>query len=318
MPSWVGDVVMASCVWNMTRKKYPNAKIVAAIRPHLAPLLEGVEAFDEVVPVDMKTSVFNSAKQCKAIQADAIILLPNSFRAALIARLAGIPIRAGYRRDRRSWLLTDAVEIKVQETPSSTIEYYGHLANELFAMREESTLPSLPHHDSKLLLFEDADTPIVLLVAGASKAQKRWSPINFAKVADALHKEGATCFAIGSPEEHSLVQEVINHASSPIKDLTQVGITLGNLPEVVQHSDLMITNDTGPRHIAVACGTPTITLYGPTDFRWTKYDCELDISLLADPFLPTHLVADRHPERCDIDSIPPSDVIAHAKRIINS
>ena len=49
----------------------------------------------------------------------------------------------------------------------------------------------------------------------------------------------------------------------------------------------MITNDTGPRHLSVATGTPVITLYGPTDFRWTKYACKNDVALLAEPFLLT-------------------------------
>jgi heptosyltransferase-2 len=78
----------------------------------------------------------------------------------------------------------------------------------------------------------------------------------------------------------------------------------------------MITNDTGPRHLAVAVGVPTITLYGPTDYRWTKYDCPHDIAILADPFLPENLVADSNPMRCKINHIPASDVIATAKTFI--
>jgi heptosyltransferase-2 len=127
---------------------------------------------------------------------------------------------------------------------------------------------------------------------------------------------GATCCAIGSPEEHDLVQNIIRCATSPLHDLTRSGITLESLKDVVQHADLLITNDTGPRHLAVACGTPTITLYGPTDFRWTTYDCEHDIALLADPFLPEELVADSNPERCNINNIPARDVIAFAKQFV--
>jgi len=316
LPSWVGDVVMASCVWNMARKKYPDAKIVGVIRPHLAPLLEGEVVFDKVLPLDMKSSVFSTAKKLRTINADAIVLLPNSFRSALIARLAKIPLRAGYMRDRRSWLLSDGVSVERQDAPSPTSEYYLHLANELFEMDEHPSLPSLHESNSIPSVLAEFSNPIVLLVVGASKAQKRWAPERFAEVADVLHGLGATCCAIGSPEEHDLVQNIIRCATSPLHDLTRSGITLESLKDVVQHADLLITNDTGPRHLAVACGTPTITLYGPTDFRWTTYDCEHDIALLADPFLPEELVADSNPERCNINNIPARDVIAFAKQFV--
>jgi len=316
MPSWVGDVVMASCVWNLARKQYPNAKITAVVRPHLAPLLEDIEVFDTVLQVDMKSSVFKAAKQIRAIHATAIILLPNSFRAALIARLARIPIRAGYIRDRRGWLLTNGVQVEQQQVPIPTSKYYLQLANTLFDTTEQLSLPTIVTNQTKPTVLSQFSAPIVLLVAGASKPQKRWAPERFAQVADALYAIGATCCAVGSPNEHELIQEVIAFASSPIHDLTQSGITLGSLKDVVQHADLMITNDTGPRHLAVAVGVPTITLYGPTDYRWTKYECDHDIAILADPFLPENFVADSNPLRCEINQIPASDVIATAKTLI--
>ncbi len=80
----------------------------------------------------------------------------------------------------------------------------------------------------------------------------------------------------------------------------------------------MITNDTGPRHLAVATGTPVIKLYGPTDFRWTKYDCENDVAILAEPFLPAELIADNHEQACAIDKIPASDVIAVALGMLST
>ena len=319
-PSWVGDVVMASCVWKMARKKFPNANITAAIRPHLAPLLEGVVELDNVNSIDMKLSVFAAGKTLRRENSDAIILLPNSTRAAVIARIARIKIRAGYKRDGRSWLLTDGVEVQKQNSPSPTSAYYLHLANELFGMQEPQSNPTIGISEKQLNdasgILEEISKPIVLLVAGASKPQKRWDPKHFATVADALHELGASCCLVGSPDEHELIQEVVNAASTEVYDLTQSGMTLGSLKAVAKRAELMITNDTGPRHLAVACNTPVITLYGPTDFRWTKYEGAQDVALLADPFLPENLVADQNPSRCAINNIPPSDVIASAKQFL--
>jgi len=317
MPSWVGDVVMASCLWRLGREKYPSAKITAVIRPHLAPLLEGVDGFDDVLSLDMKAGVFSAAMKLKMLQADAIVLLPNSFRSALIAKLSGIKIRGGYKRYWRSWLLTDGIEVQTHSVPTPTSMYYLHLANELFGMQENDAMPSFITSESQHEIMNEFSRPIVLLVVGASKPHKRWAPERFAEVADALHDKGATCLAIGSPEEYDLVQNIVLAATSPVHNLTRSGVTLGSLSSIVQQSDVMITNDTGPRHLAVANGTPVITLYGPTDYRWTTYDCDNDIAVLADPFLPNHLIADSHPARCNINNIPPSDVIALAKRFIS-
>jgi len=302
----------------MARKKYPNAKITGVIRPHLAPLLDGIPEIDEVLSLDMKSSVFKAAKLLRSVKGDAIVLLPNSFRSALIARLAKVPVRGGYKRDRRSWLLTDGVDVPQQHKPTPTSEYYLYLANGLFGMDEKPTLPSMGTCTTQVNALNGYSKPIVLLVAGASKPEKRWAPNKFAKVADALSELGATCCAIGSQDEHELVQQIIDAAWAPVHDLTQEGITLGALQAVVQQANVMITNDTGPRHLAVASGIPTITVYGPTDYRWTKYDCSHDIPVLSDPFLPEELIANSNPQRCDINNIPASDVIAIAKQFISS
>tara|TARA_B100000959_G_scaffold279083_1_gene338604 strand:+ start:558 stop:1553 length:996 start_codon:yes stop_codon:yes gene_type:complete len=317
MPSWVGDVVMASCVWKMAREKYPDATITAVIRPHLAPLLKNVKGIDRVLPLDMKSSVFAASKTLKNIHADAIVLLPNSIRAAIIARLANIPHRVGYARDWRTWLLTSGIEVEKHQTPSPTTEYYLHLANVLFGMNNTCSTPSLEHIEKDEDYLKQFSKPVVLLVAGASKEQKRWSPTNFAKVADVLSASGATCVGIGSPDEYELVQQIVDASHSTVHNLTRSGITLRSLASVVAEADLMITNDTGPRHLAVASGTPVITMYGPTDYRWTKYDCKNDIAILADPFLPANLVADSNQERCNINNIPSSDVIAIAKQFMS-
>jgi len=311
---------MCSCVWRIAREQYPDATITAVIRPHLKELLEGVGEIDEILEVDTK-NVFSAARALKQpTKPDAILLLPNSVRSALIARLAGIPIRVGYQRTGRSWLLTHAVPIERQNEPTPTAQYYLHLANEAFGTTDENAMPTIGISNQQIAegstLLSGLKQPVVLLVVGASKERKRWPVNRFAEVADRLSKCGAQCCIIGSPQETSIALGVVDAATQPITDLTGSDMSLGSLKAVVQQADLMITNDTGPRHIAVATGTPVITLYGPTDFRWTWYDCEQDIPVLADPFLPQSQIADQHEQRCSIDKISVGDVVAHAKKLL--
>jgi ADP-heptose:LPS heptosyltransferase len=75
----------------------------------------------------------------------------------------------------------------------------------------------------------------------------------------------------------------------------------------------MVTNDTGPRHIAAALNIPIVTLFGPTDHRWTTIPYTREQIVLADPTLPEEEVANDHPERCAIEQIGVEGVMAAAQ-----
>ncbi len=312
---------MASCVWRAARSVYPNARITLAVRPHLVELLEGVPEVNAILPINTK-KVIPSVHALKQMNGDSILLLPNSFRSALIAKLSGIPNRIGYTRGLRSVFLTHLIEPQKSSEPIPTADYYNELASQAFGQSNQSSLPTIgisqSQQEAANAIVENIDSPIVLLVPGGSKNKKRWCTIRFAEVADALSNAGATCCVIGSPDEQSIAASLCDQANSTIVDLTTKGLSLGSLKGVVEQSQLMITNDTGPRHLAVATGTPVIGLYGPTDYRWTLYDCDNDVPLLAEPFLPSHLVADNQKQACDIKKIPAADVIAVALRMLST
>jgi heptosyltransferase-2 len=92
----------------------------------------------------------------------------------------------------------------------------------------------------------------------------------------------------------------------PALILPDHGITLGALKAVVKRASLMVTNDTGPRHIAAAFGVPVVSLFGPTDHRWTVIPTKpgsREAVVVADPTLEAGQLANDHPERCRIDRI---------------
>jgi lipopolysaccharide heptosyltransferase II len=108
--------------------------------------------------------------------------------------------------------------------------------------------------------------PLVILNPGAQYgAAKCWLPEYFAQVGDRLVQEtGATVLVSSAPRERKIVSAVLSAMKQPAIDLSQAGMSLGALKEIVRRSDLMITNDTGPRHIAAAFDVPVITIFGPT------------------------------------------------------
>jgi len=120
----------------------------------------------------------------------------------------------------------------------------------------------------------------------------------------------------GSPGEREVLTSVHRAAKTPLIDLSERGVTLGSLKAVIQRAALVITNDTGPRHIAAALGTPVVTLFGPTDHRWTTLHDVRERILLAEPFLPEELVADRFPRACAIEKIAVGDVVVAAESLL--
>ena len=106
-----------------------------------------------------------------------------------------------------------------------------------------------------------------------------------------------------------------------VTDLTgRPELDLGVLKAVIAEAALMVTNDTGPRHIAAALGTPAVVLFGPTDHRWTTLPGSriTERLLLAEPFLPEALTADRHGDSCAIDRISAGDVTEAAAQLLRS
>ncbi len=322
-PSWVGDAVMATPVLRALRRRLAEARIVGLMRPGLDEILGGGPWLDETIPLKMKGALgsMRAAAAIRRHKPQAVLLLPNSFRSALAAFLGGSPIRIGYLRDGRGALLTNRLAVQRSAAPTPAIDYYVRLGEfalggepidkvmELFITEAENAAADE--------LLGDIDGPFVLLNPGASRPAKRWPAARFARVADALaDSQGIRIVVNGSPAEREVLDAVLDAAKKPIVNLSERGVRLGSLKAVMKRAALLITNDTGPRHIAAALGTPLVSLFGPTDHRWTTLNCAHERILLAEPFLPEELVADRCAKLCTIDRITVEDVLAAAETLL--
>lgn len=173
--------------------------------------------------------------------------------------------------------------------------------------------------------------PFALLNPGGNNPAKRWPIERFAAVAHHLITVREMRVLInGAPSERELcglIAQVIalNHPGDApmVASLPELGGTIGSLKAVTRAARLMVTNDTGPRHIAAAFGTPCVTLFGPTDPRWTTLPPSFsrpgvprEVVLVADPTLPATEVADDHPQRCRIDRIATGEVIAAVDQLL--
>ncbi len=322
-PSWVGDTVMATPVLRAVRGERPDARVTAVCRPGLDQLLAGCPWVDDIVAVEMKRigGTLQAVRRLRGEGVTAALLLPNGLRSALVAVLAGARVRVGYRRAGRGPLLSHGLARPPGRGPVAAVDYYATLARFALDLDHLDTRMELAVTETQRAeagrLLEGVARPFVVLCPGANRTDKRWPAERFAALADELAtRHGLAVVATGSPTERPVIARVTAAVRAPVTDLSAQGVTLGALKGVIAQARIMITNDTGPRHIAAALGTPTVSLFGPTDPRWTSIDSPCEKILVAEPFLPAELVADDHPTGCVIGRITVADVLAAAGQLL--
>ncbi|MEM7626784.1 MAG: lipopolysaccharide heptosyltransferase II [Planctomycetota bacterium] len=293
MPTWFGDCVMATPVLRALRQLWPAAHVAVLIRESLVELVEGLPSIDEAIPVlkGKGGSAFATARRLRPQKFDTAVLLPNSFRAASIAAMAGVPRRVGYDRDGRGLLLTDRLIAPRDDrgfTPVPMLEYYLSLAHYLGAEPGEGDhrmeIATRPEDDQRAesLLASAKGRPVVLMNPGAQMPEKRWPAERFAQLAARCSTELDCAVAVaGAPDERGVLARVTGAATTTIIDLPKAGMNVRLLKSICRLSAVVVTNDTGPRHLAAACGTPVVTLFGPTPPEWTEIGFDRERQVIA-------------------------------------
>jgi heptosyltransferase-2 len=288
LPNWIGDVVMATPAIQAVRDAFPAAELIAICKPYVADVLGGNPWFQEVLLADKRgpraRRLLAVAATLRSHRPDAAILFPNSFRTALLARLAGCRKVVGFVRYGRGFLLTNRLIAKTDSRgrliPSPAIDDYNRLAEELGTANPgyRMQLFTAPSDEQAADLvwkrFELAKYPrVVTLNPGAAfGAAKHWSIESFAHLARLLtQRAGCGVLVLCGPTEREMARQILDSSRSPHTfALHDTALSLGLTKACVRRSDLLITTDSGPRHFAAAFGRPVVTLFGPTHIAWTE------------------------------------------------
>lgn len=298
-PNLIGDTVMATPAFRALRRGFPGATIVGVIKPHVAPVLDGLPFFDRLIGFDPKARA-RQARTLPALRAlraerpDLAVLFPNSFRSGLMAWLSGASRRVGYARGGRDALLTDRLieprDKSGKRVPNPIVEYYLELprrlgcptdslrtelattaADEAAADRAWADL-GLPHNE-----------PVVCLnTGGAFGPAKNWPVEHFATLARRLATEnGLSVLVICGPSERANARAIATQADHPrVVSLADQPLSLGLSKACVRRSTLLITTDSGPRHFAAPFRVPVLSLFGPTFIAWTRMHDPLAVHLV--------------------------------------
>ncbi len=298
--NWVGDAVMTTPALLRLREALPQTHITLLTREMLAGLWPGHPAVDEVLTFGAKESVFSVARRLRVKNFDAALVFPNSIRTGLEVWLAGIPRRIGYAASWRNWLLTEVAPLRtgvvtmrkrteeevrrlaesdqdarqrVPATPGSHhIYHYLHLAAALGA-KPEPLAPLVVVMDAEVaavkVKFNLPAGPLIGLNAGAEYGPaKRWPAERFIATAKELRTRLNCSFVIfGGPTDAALAAEMAAAlaGASPDAVTSLAGRTsLRELCAALRACRVVLTNDTGPMHVAAAVGTRVVALFGST------------------------------------------------------
>ncbi len=288
-PNWIGDAVMCEPAIGALRFLFPEAELTMLAKPAIAELfsahpgLNGVLIYDSEKAHAGISGKWSLAGILRHHRFDLAVLFQNAFEAAFLAWLAGIPRRYGYATDGRTLFLTEPVAVPNDPVSVHQVEYYWNLLRPL-GMTGRATLPTLLVSEDEGRMMDvrlasagiDSSDLLIGINPGSTYGSaKRWSSDRFAEVAKRLvrrleQSESAhvTVVILGAKGEESLGEDIAAQLGGRSVVLSGA-TTIRELMAVVKRCRLLITNDTGPMHIAAACGVPVVAVFGPTDWRTT-------------------------------------------------
>jgi lipopolysaccharide heptosyltransferase II len=339
-PSSLGDVIHALPVLRLLRLHFRAAEIFWWIDSALAPLIEGDPDLTGIVRFERKRwgkprhwpEMLRSIRWLRAQKFDLVIDLQCLLRSGAFAWLANGKFLIGLDEARegargfydvvvpRSGFYTHAVDWYLSVLPPLGVPVHKNFV--WLPERKEIA----DNAKQKWRFFwenqksEIRNQKLILLQPGARWLNKRWPVENFAELVRQLaQKFPAARFAVlGGKDDAPLGEEIL--PAAPEKILNLCGQT--SLPEMIEwirHCDLLVTNDTGPMHVAAALGKPLVALFGPTEPRRTgpygQLENVLRLDLPCSPCLSSRC-AIAETDKC-LRALPPAPVFAHVEKLLS-
>ena len=288
-PNWIGDAVMCEPAVQGLRSLFPEAELAMLAKPAVAELflshpgLHSVLVYDDEKAHAGISGKWSLAGMLRRHRFDLAVLFQNAFEAAFLTWLAGIPRRYGYATDGRVFFLTEPVAVPNGPVPVHQVEYYWNLLQPL-GLAGGAPLPSLlVSADEKRTVdvrlvsagINPSDLIIGINPGSTYGSAKRWSSDRFAEVArrivrrlEQAESAHVAVVILGAKGEESLGKDIAAQLGG--RSVVLSGATsIRELMAVVKRCRLLMTNDTGPMHVAAAFGVPVVAVFGPTNWRTT-------------------------------------------------
>jgi heptosyltransferase-2 len=272
-PNWIGDALLAQPLFARLRKKSPGVLIDALAPGWTAPVLRRMPEINEVIaaPFDHGELALGArwrlGRRLRSRRYEGAIVLPNTFKSALVPFFAGIPVRIGFVGESRYGLLNLVHKLHARRTPLMA-ERYAQLAE------KPGTMPALPLPQTRLAVDESnlvldlsrlglsRAKPVVAFCPGAEYGpSKRWPAGHFAALAKKLAALGYAVWLFGSDKDRAIGEEIAAASGGAATNLC--GRTdLASAIDLLSLAEVVVSNDSGLMHVAAGVGRPVVALYG--------------------------------------------------------
>jgi len=281
MPTWLGDLAMATPTIRAIHRHFgARARLIGIMRPYQSTLLEGTgwlseQWYYDPRSKDLRLGLTATAMRLRRARFEMAVLLPNSFRSALLAYLAGAQTRIGYVQYGRAPLLTTKVPAKFREGGQRLpqVDRYLGLARAIGCPPESRRLELLTTAADERsaddvfrgLGIRDDGRLVTLNFSSAVAVSRLWPVEHFGDLARRIASElDHDVLVMCGPKEREIARAIVRLSGNQrVFSMADQPLDLGTTKACSGRARLMVSTDSGPRHIAAALGVPVITLYGP-------------------------------------------------------
>jgi heptosyltransferase-2 len=276
-PNWIGDAVMATPALFSLRRRFPGTEIALLAKPSIAALFEADPNIDRCVVYERPGrhegfgGLFRLILTLRKMRFHLAILFQNAFEAALIAVASEIPQRVGYDRDGRGFLLTHPCANPPKHQRDAYLRLVERVGCDIETPPPTLTVTQKERESVGTLYGVTEDDLWVGINPGAAYGPaKRWSPDRFAAVADEMVRRfGVRIVILGSLAEREIAETVRRQMKAQATQLAG-RTTVREMMAILSRCRLLVTNDSGPMHVAAALGVPVVAVFGPTDSTATS------------------------------------------------
>ncbi len=270
----IGDVVLTTPAVRALRQAYPNARITMLIAPTTFDLVSGNPDIDVII-LDDRKKVHNGVLgfwrlvfELRSKKFDLAINFYTKRRTNLLCFLAGVPMRVGYFDKNYGFLLTDPIE----DNRAAGIKHEARYCLDVLeriGIYDDNLEYLLPLQGRAQVwarqFFENHDlgkkVPVFAIHPGASCPAKRWPVERFVALMENLHQKYlATFIMVGANDAHEATKQILVNTAFPVFDLTNK-TTVGQLAGILSRCRLLVSNDSGPVHIADALDVPVVSIF---------------------------------------------------------
>ena len=279
-PSWIGDTIMAQPLFARLHASHPDLRLDALAPQWVVPVLQRMAEIEEVVAspfghgqLSLKAR-WRLARELAARGYDAVYVLPNSLKSALVPFMAGIPRRIGFTGESRFGLINVRHDLDKFALPLM-VERFAQLAEppgaQLPRPISHPKIRSTAADQERTLSELGLERPLRIagLCPGAEYGPaKRWPARHFAALARKLAETGYAIWLFGSPKDHAIAEEIAQLAPGVCRNLCGA-TSLGQAIDLLALADFVVCNDSGLMHVAAALDRPLVTLYGSSSPGFT-------------------------------------------------